>query len=62
LSLAVSVPIVAAGAFADHRMGGIPNTLIRLALVMEMASAIGVLVGAALAPYADRHLMKRCFA
>jgi uncharacterized membrane protein YfcA len=58
LSLAVSVPTVAAGAFTDHRLGGIPNTVIRLALIMGVASALGVLVGAALVPYADRHMTK----
>jgi uncharacterized protein len=58
LSLAVSVPTVAAGAITDHRIGGIPNSVIRLAIIMGVASAAGVLVGAALIPYADRHVIK----
>jgi uncharacterized protein len=58
LSLAVSVPTVAAGAFTDRRIGGIPDTVIRLALIMAAGSTAGVLVGAALVPYADRHTIK----
>jgi uncharacterized membrane protein YfcA len=58
LSLAVSVPTVAAGAVTDRRIGGIPNSVIRLATVMGVASAVGVLVGAALVPYAERHVIK----
>jgi uncharacterized membrane protein YfcA len=58
LSLAVSVPTVASGAIADHRLGGIPNSVVRVAIVMGLASALGVIVGAALVPYADRHTIK----
>lgn len=58
LSLAVSIPTVAAGAFTDRRLGGIPNAVVRLAVVMGIASAVGVLVGAALVPYADPHIIK----
>jgi uncharacterized membrane protein YfcA len=58
LSLAVSIPTVAAGAFTDRRMGGIPNAVVRIAVLMGVASALGVLVGAALVPYADRHIIK----
>lgn len=58
LSLAVSVPTVAAGAFTDRRLGGVPNSVLRVALVMGVASAVGVLVGAALVPYADRDTIK----
>jgi uncharacterized protein len=58
LSLAVSVPTVAAGAFIDRRMGGVPNSVLRVALVMGIASAVGVLIGAALVPYADRDTIK----
>ena len=58
LSLAVSVPTVASGALTDRRLGGLPNTVMRLAILMGLASAIGVLAGAALVPYADRHLIK----
>jgi uncharacterized membrane protein YfcA len=38
--------------------GGIPNTVVRVAVLMGVASALGVLVGAALVPYADRHIIK----
>jgi uncharacterized membrane protein YfcA len=58
LSLAVSIPTVAAGAFTDRRLGGIPPPAMRIAVVMGIASAIGVLVGAALVPYASRELIK----
>jgi uncharacterized membrane protein YfcA len=58
LSLAVSLPTVAAGALTDRRLGGLPNTVLQVALVMGMASAIGVLLGAALLPYANREVIK----
>jgi uncharacterized membrane protein YfcA len=58
LSLAVSIPTVAAGAFTDRRLGGIPNSVVRVAVIMGIASAIGVLVGAALVPYASREVIK----
>jgi uncharacterized protein len=58
LSLAVSVPTVAAGALIDRRMGGIPNSVLQIAVVMGLASAVGVLMGAALVPYADRGTIK----
>ena len=58
LSLAVSVPTVAAGAFTDRRLGGIPNSVGRLAVLMGVASAIGVLLGAELVPYANRSTIK----
>jgi uncharacterized membrane protein YfcA len=58
LSLAVSIPTVAAGAFVDHRLGGIPRSAMRIAIVMGVASAVGVLAGAALVPYASREVIK----
>jgi uncharacterized membrane protein YfcA len=58
LSLAVSIPTVVAGAFTDRRLGGIPDSVIRVALLMGIASAVGVLVGAALVPYASREVIK----
>lgn len=58
LSLAVSIPTVAAGAFIDRRLGGIPDSSLRIAVVMGVASAVGVLIGAALLPYADRESIK----
>jgi uncharacterized membrane protein YfcA len=59
ISLAVSVPTVAAGALTDRRLGGIPNSVVRVAIVMGLASAGGVLAGAALVPHADPHVIKR---
>lgn len=58
LSLMVSIPTVAAGAFTDRRLGGIPNSVVPVALLMGVGSAVGVLIGAALLPYADRDLVK----
>ena len=58
LSLAVSVPTVAAGALVDRRLGGIPDSVVRISVVMGVASAVGVLVGAALLPYASTSVVK----
>jgi uncharacterized membrane protein YfcA len=58
LSLIVSIPTVAAGAFTDRRLGGIPNSVVLIALLMGVASAVGVLIGAAFLPYANRDLIK----
>jgi uncharacterized membrane protein YfcA len=58
LSLAVSIPTVAAGAFTERTVGGIPNSVLRIAWILGVASAFGVLIGAALLPYADRDTIK----
>jgi uncharacterized protein len=58
LSLMVSIPTVAAGALTDRHLGRLPNTVLRIALLMGAASAVGVLAGAALLPYADRDVIK----
>ena len=58
LSLIVSIPTVAAGAFTDRFLGRIPNVVLRVALLMGMASAIGVLIGAAILPYANSKVIK----
>jgi uncharacterized membrane protein YfcA len=58
LSLMVSIPTLAAGALTDRTLGGLPDSVLRVALVMGVASALGVLLGAALIPYADRHVIK----
>ena len=58
LSLMVSIPTVASGALADRRLGGIPNAALRVAVIMGVASAVGVLIGAALIPYASREMIK----
>jgi uncharacterized protein len=58
LSLLVSIPTVAAGAFTYRRLGHIPNGLLALAAIMGAGSIIGVLVGAALLPFIDKHALK----
>jgi uncharacterized membrane protein YfcA len=58
LSLMVSIPTLAAGAATDRRLGGLPNSVLRVALLIGLASAVGVLIGVALIPYADRHIIK----
>lgn len=58
LSLLVSIPTVACGAITDRRLGGLPNSALRVALIMGIASAVGVLAGAALVPYANRETIK----
>ena len=58
LSLLVSIPTVACGAVTDRRLGGIPNSALGAALLMGVASAVGVLAGAALVPYANRETIK----
>jgi len=58
LSLAVSIPTVAAGALTDRRLGQIPNAVLPIALLMGVSSVLGVLIGAALLPYLDRDMLK----
>lgn len=58
LSLAVSVPTVAAGAVTDRRLGHIPNSALVVAVLMGVGSIVGVLIGAALLPYLDRDAIK----
>jgi uncharacterized membrane protein YfcA len=58
LSLAISIPTVAAGALTDRRLGRIPNSALVIAILMGLASAVGVLAGAALLPYANRDVIK----
>ena len=58
LSLIVSIPTVAASAVAYRRMGHIPNRVLAVAALMGAGSLIGVLIGAALLPYVDKHLLK----
>jgi len=58
LSLAVSVPTVAAGAVTDRRLGQIPDTVLGLAAVMGVASIVGALAGVALLPYLNRDAIK----
>ena len=58
LSLVVSIPTVAAGAITDRRLGRVPNGALIVAIWMGAASAAGVLLGAALLPYANRDVIK----
>jgi uncharacterized protein len=58
LSLVISIPTLAAGAWTDRRLGGLPNDAVRIAVLMGVASAIGVVLGARLLPYADRDVIK----
>jgi uncharacterized membrane protein YfcA len=58
MSLLISIPTVAAGAFTDRRLGGIPNTVLLVAVLMGVASAVGVFIGAMWLPYADRDAIK----
>ena len=41
---------------ADRRLGGIPNAVLPIAMVMGIASAVGVVMGAALIPNASRDI------
>lgn len=58
ISLMVSVPTLAAGAFTDRRIGGLPNHAVRVAALMGLASVIGVFVGTALLRYANQAAIK----
>jgi len=58
LSLVVSIPTVAASAVAYRSLGYIPNRVLAVACIMGSGSLIGVLIGAALLPYVDKHVLK----
>jgi uncharacterized membrane protein YfcA len=58
VSLLVSVPTVAAGAFTYRRLGHIPDRVLAVAVLMGLGSLLGVLIGAALLPLVDRHTVK----
>jgi uncharacterized membrane protein YfcA len=58
ISLIVSIPTVAASAVAYRRMGHIPNRVLAVAGMMGLGSVMGVLIGAALLPYVDKHVLK----
>lgn len=58
LSLMVSVPTLAAGTVTERRIGGLPGAAVRVAVLMGIASAVGVILGTALLPYANRDLIK----
>ena len=46
LSLLVSIPTVAGAAVTDRRIGHLPNKVLAPALILAVASIVGVLVGA----------------
>jgi len=58
LSLIVSLPTLVAGVLTDRRLGALPNAVLAIGVVMGLASAVGVLFGAALIPYANRETIK----
>lgn len=53
LSLLVSIPTVAGGATIDYRLSALPREAVVIAAFMGLASAAGVVLGAAFVPYAD---------
>jgi uncharacterized membrane protein YfcA len=59
VSLAVSIPTFVPSAFTDRRIGdNIPSSIVWVMMLMGAASAVGVLIGDALVPYAGRDLVK----
>lgn len=58
LSLMISAPTVAAGSLAYRRLGHVPNRVLAVTMLMGIGSFAGVLVGAALLPFVDKHLLK----
>jgi uncharacterized membrane protein YfcA len=58
ISLVVSIPTVAASAVAYRSLGHIPNPVLAAACIMGAGSLVGVLIGAALLPYVDKHVLK----
>jgi uncharacterized membrane protein YfcA len=58
VSLIASIPTVAAGVATYRRLGHIPNRVLTLSLLMGAGSIIGVLAGASLLPFVDKHTLK----
>jgi len=58
ISLLVSVPTVASGAVAYRRLGYVPNRVLLVAALMGVGSLLGVLAGASLLPFMDKHTLK----
>jgi uncharacterized membrane protein YfcA len=58
VSLIASIPTVAAGALTYRRLGHIPNRVLLLSVLMGVGSLVGVLIGAALLPLVDKHMLK----
>lgn len=58
ISLAASVPTVAMGALTYRSLGHLPRSAVAVAVVMAIGSLGGVLIGTALLPQVDRHVLK----
>ena len=58
ISLLVSIPTVAAGALTYRSLGHLPRKVLAVALLMSVGSLIGVLIGASLLSYVDKHAIK----
>lgn len=58
ISLAASVPTVAAGAMTYRLLGHLPKESLLISLVMGIGSLCGVLIGTSLLPFIDKHIMK----
>jgi uncharacterized protein len=58
ISLLVSIPTVAAGALTYRRLGYVPNRGLLIAVVMAGGSLAGVLIGTALLPLVNKHVLK----
>jgi uncharacterized membrane protein YfcA len=58
ISLAASVPTVAMGTLTYRSLGHLPRPAIIAAVVMAAGSLVGVLIGTALLPQVDRHVLK----
>lgn len=58
ISLAASVPTVAAGATTYRSLGHLPKESLLIALIMGIGSLGGVLIGTSLVPLIDKHVMK----
>jgi uncharacterized membrane protein YfcA len=58
ISLLVSIPTVAAGAFTYRRLGHLPDRAAAVAVLMGVGSLLGVLLGASLLAMVDKHTIK----
>ncbi len=58
ISLAASIPTVAAGAIAYRRLGHLPGSVLGFAATVAAASLVGVLGGTAILSLVDRHTLK----
>ena len=58
ISLLVSIPTVAAGAATYRHLVHVPNHVLLIAILMGGGSLVGVLIGTALLPLVDKHVLK----